>query len=66
MHLALLTVGENFLPLAWWTPISKSPFRFLIAVELENYSFKLLQEYGEAALRFMPRVIREGDVHGRT
>ena len=40
MHLALLTVGENFLPLAWWTPISKSPFRFLIAVERENYSFK--------------------------
>jgi hypothetical protein len=40
MHLALLTVGENFLPLAWWTPISKLPFRFLIAVELENCGFR--------------------------
>jgi flavin reductase (DIM6/NTAB) family NADH-FMN oxidoreductase RutF len=53
MHLALLAVGENFIPIAWWTPISKTPFRFLFAVDKKNYTLALLREKGEAALCFL-------------
>jgi flavin reductase (DIM6/NTAB) family NADH-FMN oxidoreductase RutF len=65
MHLALLTVGQNLMPVAWWTPISKDPFRFLIAMDMRNHSLELLRTHGEAALHFMPwqdrkRVVRAG------
>jgi flavin reductase (DIM6/NTAB) family NADH-FMN oxidoreductase RutF len=70
MHLTLLTVASNLMPMAWWTPISKEPCRFLIAVDRKNYTLSLLREYREAVLNFLPwtereRVIRAGYLTGR-
>ncbi|MFM7737221.1 MAG: flavin reductase family protein [Alphaproteobacteria bacterium] len=69
MHLALLVVGENPLPIAWWTPISKEPFRFLLAMDRRNWSLGLLRETREAALHFFDfadaeRVVRAGYASG--
>ena len=66
----LLSVGENMMPMGYWTVISKEPFRFLICMQLGNYSLELLREYGEAALHFMPwsdreRVAKAGHISGR-
>jgi flavin reductase (DIM6/NTAB) family NADH-FMN oxidoreductase RutF len=70
MHLALLTVANNLMPMAWWTPISKEPFRFLIAMDRKNYTLSLLREHREAVLNFLPwtereRVVRAGYLTGR-
>lgn len=70
MRLALLSVGENFMPLAWWTPVSKNPFRILFAMDRENHTLTLLRELGEAALSFLPWeerewVVRSGYLSGR-
>lgn len=70
LHLALLTVGENMMPLGYWTVVSKDPFRFLISMGVGNHSLKLLKETREAALHFMPwsdrqRVVRAGWLSGR-
>jgi flavin reductase (DIM6/NTAB) family NADH-FMN oxidoreductase RutF len=70
MQLALLAVGENFFPMAWWTPVSKRPFRLLLAVDRKNYSLELLRKLGEAALCFLPWeerawVVRAGYLTGR-
>ncbi|WP_243089819.1 flavin reductase family protein [Thermus neutrinimicus] len=70
MRLALLSVGENFMPLAWWTPVSKKPFRLLFAMDRENHTLTLLRELGEAALSFLPWeerawVVRAGYLSGR-
>lgn len=70
MHLGLLSVATNLFPVAWWTPISKDPFRFLVAVDRKNHSLKLLREHGEAALHFFSyadreRVVRAGYLSGR-
>ncbi|HUS93788.1 MAG TPA: hypothetical protein VMZ24_01275 [Patescibacteria group bacterium] len=54
LHLALLSVGENMMPMGYWTVVSKDPFRFLISMGVGNYSMGLLQTYKEAALHFMP------------
>lgn len=69
LHLAFLTVGDNMMPIAHWMVISKEPFRFLIAMQLGNYSLKLLRKFQEAALHFMPwqdreRVVRAGYMSG--
>lgn len=70
MHLALLSAGRNFMPLAWWTPVSKEPFRFLLAIDRKNHTLLLLRELGEAALSFLPWeerawVVRSGYLSGR-
>ncbi|WP_038057117.1 flavin reductase family protein [Thermus amyloliquefaciens] len=70
MRLALLSVGENFMPLAWWTPVSKNPPRFLFAMDRENHTLTLLRALGEAALAFLPWeergwVVRSGYLSGR-
>jgi flavin reductase (DIM6/NTAB) family NADH-FMN oxidoreductase RutF len=70
MHLALLTVANNLMPMAWWTPISKEPFRFLIAMDRKNHTLSLLREHREAVLNFLPwtereRVVRAGYLTGR-
>lgn len=70
MQLALLTVADNLMPLAWWTPISKAPFRLLIAIDQKNHSLNLLRAHREAVLNFMPwaereRVVRAGYLSGR-
>ena len=70
MHLALLTVTSNLMPIAWWTPISKEPFRLLIAMDRKNHTLSLLREHREAVLNFLPwiereRVVRAGYLTGR-
>ena len=70
MHLALLTVTSNLMPMAWWTPISKEPFRFLVAMDRKNHTLSLLREHREAVLNFLPwtereRVVRAGYLTGR-
>ncbi len=69
-HVLLLTVGDNMMPMGYWTVISKSPFRFLICMGVGNHSLTLLKKYQEAALHFMPwtdreRVVRAGYISGR-
>ncbi|MGQ9511510.1 MAG: flavin reductase family protein [Thermaceae bacterium] len=70
MHLALLSVERNFMPMAWWTPVSKEPFRFLLAVDRKNHTLSLLRSLKEAALSFLPWeergwVVRSGYLSGR-
>jgi flavin reductase (DIM6/NTAB) family NADH-FMN oxidoreductase RutF len=70
MHLALLTVSSNLMPMAWWTPVSKEPFRLLIAMDRKNHTLSLLREHREAVLNFLPwtereRVVRAGYLTGR-
>jgi flavin reductase (DIM6/NTAB) family NADH-FMN oxidoreductase RutF len=70
LHLALLSVGENMMPIGNWMVISKEPFRFLIAMGVGNHSLTLIKKYKEAALHFMPwserqRVVRAGHISGR-
>jgi flavin reductase (DIM6/NTAB) family NADH-FMN oxidoreductase RutF len=69
-HVLLLTVGNNMMPMGYWTVISKSPFRFLICMGVGNYSLTLIKKFKEAALHFMPweereRVVRAGYISGR-
>ena len=69
LHLAFLTVGENMMPIAHWMVISKDPFRFLIAMQLGNYTLTLLRKFQEAAIHHMPwrdreRVVRAGYMSG--
>jgi len=69
-HVLLLAVGENMMPMGYWTVISKEPFRFLICMQLGNYTLELLREHREAAIHFMPwgdreRVAKAGHVSGR-
>ncbi len=70
MRLGLLCVGENFMPMAWWTPVSKEPFRLLLAIDRKNHTLSLLRELSEAALAFLPWearawVVRAGYLSGR-
>lgn len=70
LNLALLTVGENMMPMGYWTLISKDPFRMMISMGVGNHSLTLLKKYKEAALHFMPwsereRVVRAGYMSGR-
>ena len=69
-HIALLSVGENMMPIGYWTVISKEPFRFLIAMGVGNHSLTLIKKHKEAAMHFMPwsereKVIRAGHISGR-
>lgn len=69
LHIALLTCGENLMPMGSWLVISKEPFRFIIAMQKGNHTLTLLRKYGEAALHFMPwrereRVVRAGYMSG--
>ncbi|MBE2200420.1 MAG: flavin reductase [Anaerolinea sp.] len=69
-HVALVSIGNNMLPMGYWTVISKEPFRFLICMGVGNYSLQLLRELGEAAVHFMPwsqreQVVRAGYISGR-
>jgi hypothetical protein len=69
-HVTLLSVGENFHPVGYWTVIPKDPFRFLICMQLGNYSLGLIRKYQETALHFFPwvdreRVVKAGHISGR-
>jgi flavin reductase (DIM6/NTAB) family NADH-FMN oxidoreductase RutF len=66
----LVAIGNNVLPMGYWTVISKDPFRFLICMGVGNYSLGLLKKHKEAALHFMPwsereKVVAAGYMSGR-
>jgi flavin reductase (DIM6/NTAB) family NADH-FMN oxidoreductase RutF len=66
---ALLACQNNLMPASWHMPISKSPFRYAVAVREENYTHSLLQEYGSFTLNFLPFEYYEtinmlGKIHG--
>jgi flavin reductase (DIM6/NTAB) family NADH-FMN oxidoreductase RutF len=66
---ALLSVEENFMPLSWQTPISKSPMRYAVCVRDENKSYDLLHVNREFALNFLDYSYIEaydksGRIHG--
>jgi len=66
---ALLAIQDNLMPLSWHMPISKSPFRYAIAIRDENYSFELLKQHQSFALNFLPfgyeeEIDKLGRVHG--
>ncbi len=66
---ALLACGGNFMPLSWHMPVSKSPFRYAIAVRDENKTYDLLHGRGEFSINFLDYSFIEameisGTMHG--
>jgi len=66
---ALLACQENLMPASWHMPISKSPFRYAVAVREENFTHQLLEKYGSFTLNFLPFEYSEmidqmGKIHG--
>jgi len=51
---ALLACQNNLMPASWHMPISKSPFRYAVAVREENYTHQLIQEHSSFTLNFLP------------
>lgn len=51
---ALLGCQDNLMPASWHMPISKSPFRYAVAVRAENYTHQLIQEYKSFTFNFLP------------
>lgn len=51
---ALLSCHDNLMPASWHMPVSKSPFRYAVAVREENYTHQLLQENKSFTLNFLP------------
>lgn len=66
---ALLSVENNFMPLSWHMPVSKSPLRYAVCVRDENLSHELLHVNKEFALNFLDfsyieAYDKSGCVHG--
>jgi len=66
---ALLSVADNFMPLSWHMPISKSPFRYAVSIRDENKSYEILHKTKEFALNFLDYTYietlrRSGSMHG--
>jgi len=66
---ALLACQDNLMPASWHMPISKSPFRYAVAVREENYTHQLIQEHQSFTLNFLPLEHYEtvsllGQLHG--
>ena len=66
---ALLACQDNLMPASWHMPISKSPFRYAVAVREENYTHQLIQEHKSFTLNFLPFVYYQtvdlmGRLHG--
>ncbi len=66
---ALLACQHNLMAASWHMPISRSPFRYAIAVREENYTHTLLKAHGSFTLNFLPfeyydTVDLMGRVHG--
>jgi len=66
---ALLACENNLMPASWHMPVSKSPFRYAVAVREENYTYTLLEKHGSFTLNFLPFNYHEtvalmGRMHG--
>ena len=42
------------MPASWHMPVSKSPFRYAVAVREENFTHQLIQEHNSFTLNFLP------------
>lgn len=51
---ALLACQNNLMSASWHMPISKSPFRYAVAVREENYTHQLLEKHKSFTLNFLP------------
>jgi flavin reductase (DIM6/NTAB) family NADH-FMN oxidoreductase RutF len=51
---ALLACQSNLMPASWHMPISKSPFRYAVAVREENHTHTLLEKHRSFTLNFLP------------
>ena len=66
---ALLACQNNLMPASWHMPISKSPFRYAVAVREENFTHQLLKEHQSFTLNFLSFEYHDvidmmGKVHG--
>lgn len=66
---AMLGCKNNLMPLSWHMPISKSPFRYAVAVRDENVTFSMLKKHSSFTLNFLPfsyyeKIDKAGRVHG--
>lgn len=66
---AMLACQNNLMPASWHMPVSKSPFRYAVAVREENYTHTLLEKHGTFTLNFLPfkhheAVALMGRMHG--
>ena len=65
----LLVCGENIMPMSWHMPVSKSPFRYAVAIRDENKTYDLVHTLGEFSINFMDFSYTEameiaGSMHG--
>jgi flavin reductase (DIM6/NTAB) family NADH-FMN oxidoreductase RutF len=51
---ALLSCQDNLMPASWHMPVSKSPYRYAVAIRQENYTHQLLEQYRSFTLNFLP------------
>lgn len=66
---AIVGVQQNIMTLSWHMPVSKTPFRYAIAVREENYTHSLLTQQRSFTLNFLPVTLMQaiddaGRVHG--
>ena len=66
---ALLACGNNFMPMSWHMPVSKSPFRYAVAIRDENKTYDLVHTLGEFSINFLDASYIEameisGSIHG--
>jgi len=65
----ILACGDNIMPMSWHMPVSKSPFRYAVAIRDENKTYDLLHTLGEFSINFMDYSLVEsmeiaGSMHG--
>jgi len=66
---ALLACADNFMPLSWHMPVSKSPFRYAVAIRDENKTYDLVHKLKEFSINFLDYSYIEameisGSMHG--
>jgi flavin reductase (DIM6/NTAB) family NADH-FMN oxidoreductase RutF len=66
---AFLACGENFMPMSWHMPVSKSPFRYAVAIRDENKTYDLVHMLEEFSINFIDSAYIEaletsGSMHG--
>jgi len=49
----LLACADNFMPMSWHMPVSKSPFRYAVAIRDENKTYDLVHTLKEFSINFM-------------
>lgn len=65
----LLVCGENIMPMSWHMPVSKSPFRYAVAIRDENKTYDMVHMLEEFSINFMDfdyieAMEKSGSMHG--